>query len=905
MTFKFRISREKIINFFAVAIFPFCIISLETILFHLLMIVSNYLQATTIISIAIFGIALGGLVSFYLLRFNRSIILYVSSMIFFMSIGLSYYSIVRLDNFNFPYMLILPFFSGSVIVSSVFSRADSHKVYFVDLTASALGVVYPIIAVAVFKSENTMLLLSTLPLLFIIIQLLAVKYLFIRIPLQIISMVMIGGIIYFFLMNTEIPREIKKSDYNSKVLPYVTIPLEQKILKEVYKEDQNKGAFILKADDPFRELMARNIINRTKYYPFVMDLSVNYKPSFSAEKNLKIYTNKLGQYTFLFSEDNLMGRVEYITKTDSEFFYINNGAFYDRVAYGDTGNPWDIRFPNYMANANVFIMGASADGIVKSLKRLPGKTVIKGVEFNPVIHKTMMSGYYFYKSEKAYENTTIYMTEGRAYLRANDEKFDMITHMNNHAEHGAVCTLAPEYLHTVEGVKEMLARLNDRGMMVYEEILWSTRSEWAFYKFVNTIVTALKEAGVKSPADHLFIYEWDYWNYDKQGVRSIVIRKQPFTAEEKARMQNFIQYFLDNKPSPFTSERHILAFPGRDIRNFVTRIIKGEAGTEHIQLPDFYWADDFENKILKHVKNGADRDFIRSLYNVHEKKEIEKGHDFVSTVWNYKQGRYILKKNITEADRLKFMSLLDNTEYSYRMDISPVRDDMPFPYNVYREKKEVITILRIVGLLSLIIFIPVMILAVIKYSSHKLILLEHTVFFISIGFGFMLVEIVLMQFFQRFIGVPVYSVIITLGALLFFSGVGSLLSSRWRKIFVITAVLAIPAMIFIYYRYLDNIFNYLAASTFNVKVAASVGLMVPLSLLMGIPFPKAMEKIKKEISNEYATLMYSISGAAGTIAVTLALFLNVSYGFSFTFITGMAAYLTGAVLLIFILRGEK
>lgn len=905
MAFKMSINREKIINFFAVAIFPFCIISLETIMFHLLMIVSNYLQATTIISIAIFGIALGGLVSFYLLRFNRNFILWLSSVAFFISIGLSYYSIVRLDNFNFPYMLILPFFSGSVIVSSIFSRADSHKVYFVDLTASAMGVIYPIVAVVMFKSENTLLLLSTLPLLFIIIQLFAVKYLFIRIPLQVISMALVGGIIYFFLMNTEIPREITKTDYNSKVLPYVNLPLEQKILDEVYTEDSQRGTFILKADDPYKELMARNIINKTKYYPFVMDLSVNYKPSLSAEKNLKIYTNKLDKYTFLFSEDNLMGRVEYITKTDIDFFYINNGAFYDRVIYGDKGTSWDIRFPNYMVNTSAFIMGASADGIVNSLKKLPGKTVIKGVEFNPIIHKTMMSGYYFYKSEKAYENTTIYMTEGRAYLRAHDEKYDMITHMNNHAEHGAVCTLAPEYLHTVEGVKEMLGRLTERGMMVYEEVLWSTRSEWAFYKFVNTIVTAMREIGIQSPADNLFIYEWDYWNYDKQGVRSVIIRRTPFTAAEKVHLQNFIQHFLDNKPSPFTSERHILAFPGRPVRNFVTDIINGKPGTDFVQLPDFYWADDFEKKILKYIKNEDDREFIKSLYTIHEKKDIERGYDFVSTVWNYKQGRYILKKNISEADKSRFMTLLDNTEYSYKMDISPVRDDMPFPYNVYKEKKEVISILKIVGLLSLIIFIPVFILAIIKYSSHKLILLEHTVFFIAIGFGYMLVEIVLMQFFQRFIGVPIYSVIITLGALLFFSGVGSLLSSGWRKIFVIASVSAIPAMIFVYYKYLDIIFNYFAASSFNVKVAASAGLMIPLSLLMGIPFPKAMEKIKKEISNEYATLMYSISGAAGTIAATLALYLNVSYGFSFTFITGMAAYLTGAVLLIFILRGEK
>ena len=87
-------------------------------------------------------------------------------------------------------------------------------------------------------------------------------------------------------------------------------------------------------------------------------------------------------------------------------------------------------------------------------------------------------------------------------------------------------------------------------------------------------------------------------------------------------------------------------------------------------------------------------------------------------------------------------------------------------------------------------------------------------------------------------------------------------------------------------------------------MAAGVGIMVPLSILMGMPFPRAMEKIKKDISREYATLMYAISGAAGTIATTTALFFNVTFGFSFTFMAGMIAYIIAVFLLMTILKGE-
>ncbi len=894
--------QDWFINLSAVLIFPFCIISLETILFHLLIIVSNYLQATTIISIAMFGIALGGLISFYLLRFSRYVILSLTSLLFTVSIGLSYFSIVRLDNFDFPWLLIFPFLTGSVIVSSIFSKANSHKIYFIDLTASALGVVYPVIAIPFIKSESSMILLAILPLIFIIVALSGVKNSVLRTIFQLFSLFSIAGIALFLVMNVYIPRAIHADEFDQKIKPFV--PLEKKIINNAYALDKEKKKYLLKTDDPYRAVMARNVLNKTEYYPFVLDLSCNYRPSLSAEKNFKIYTDKLKDYTFLFSEDNIMGRIEYITKTDKDFLYINNGSFYDRVIFKDRGLKYDARFPNYMKDAKVFIMGASADGIVKSVKRLPGNPTVTGVEFNPIIHRTMSEGYFFEKSERAYENTVIFKTEGRAYLRSHNESFDMITHMNNHAEHGAVCSLAPEYPHTSEAVQEMLMKLTDRGLLVYEEILWSTRSNLFFLKFINTIVYSLKEMGIDKPEDHILVYKWDYWNYSKPAVRSVVIKRTPFTKGEKKKlMENLTHYIKDKKIPLMSSRQPVLAFPGTILPGIVGRIISGKMRkSDHIQLPDYYWSDDFNRDILSHVENESDRKFVNSLYHIYPKRETKKGFDFVSTVYNFKNGRHVLKRHIKKRHRERYIELLEKSDYSFRLDLSPITDDRPFPFNVYAEKKEVLSILKIVGFLSLLIFIPVILIALVRYSSVGLSLVRHSLFFTAVGFGYMLVEIVLMQFFQRFIGIPVYSVIITLGGLLFFSGVGSIISSKWHKETVITTVFFIPVVLFLYHTFLGDVFNFLSSFPFEARLLTSVVLMMPLSVMMGVPFPKAMEQIKSDISQEYATLMYAISGAAGTIAATSAIYFNAVRGFSFTFIIGMSAYTTGAVLLFFILR---
>jgi len=894
---------EKVLNVMAVTFFPFCIISLEAVLFHLLIIVSNYMHATTVISVAMFGISLGGVLSFYLLRKRRFFFTSLAALIFTVSIPLSYFSIIRLDSFAFPWFLILPFFSGSFIVSSIFSRHNSHKIYFIDLTASAMGVLFPVFFVSLFKSEGTLIIMMLFPLLFLLFYMFKLSNVIARTVFQTFIIISIVAVVLLWIMNVHIPRAINGDEYRKKIKPVVTKRLEKYILRNVYKYDKGADVYRASTDDKYYLEMAKNIINKTNFYPFIMDLSCNYKPSYSAEKNFKIYTDKLQDYTFLYSKDSLVGRIEYITKTNRDFLYINNGSFYDRVIFREKGRVHDARFPNYLEDANVFIMGASADGIVKSIKVLPGTPRISGAEFNPIIHETMSQGYFYEKSEKAYDDTVIHRVEGRAYLRNSAEKFDMITHMNNHAEHGAVCSLAPEYLHTTEAIKEMVSKLTDRGLLVYEEILWSNRTEWFFYKFINTITHALREMGIERPLNHILVYKWDYWNYLKPSVRSIVIKRVAFTEEEKKKVMANLKYYMNDKKIPLMSSRQpILAFPGKIKKGFVGRIITGTFDENQIQFPDYIWHDEFENKVLKYIKNKKDREFVLSLYKKYPKRSYTKGFDFVSTVYNYRQGRYVLKRQLNRKKRERYAEILDHTSYSYKMNIDPITDDKPFPFNVYEKKKEIYGVLKIVGMLAMIIFIPVFILAIARSKSHGGAIARHTLFFSSIGFGYMLVEIVLMQFFQRFIGIPVYSVIITLGGLLFFSGLGSMMSSTWKRRTILLSVISIPLLIAVYFLFLDDVFKYLSVLPFDQRPLAVLALMFPLSFMMGVPFPKAMEQIKKDVSAEYATLMYAISGAAGTLATTTALYINVSFGFSFTFAAGMAAYTIGAVFLFFIFR---
>ena len=164
----------------------------------------------------------------------------------------------------------------------------------------------------------------------------------------------------------------------------------------------------------------------------------------------------------------------------------------------------------------------------------------------------------------------------------------------------------------------------------------------------------------------------------------------------------------------------------------------------------------------------------------------------------------------------------------------------------------------------------------------------------------MLVEIVLMQKYQRFIGAPTYSLIITLGGLLLFSGIGSFVSKYFTRLLIWICIGLIPLLLLFQSFFLDNIFLYFAKYSFINKLFISSLLLFPLTFLMGIPFPHALEAIKKNTTAEYATLMFGVSGAFSTIAATSSLLISVIYGFSMTFMIGIICYLIISLLFILI-----
>jgi spermidine synthase len=884
---------DTIINYSAMFLFSFVIIALEMIYFHLLMNVTIYIKATFIIAVAMLGIAIGSVTSFYLLKIRHNMVMLVSAVLFFVSVILSYYNIIYIGKFTYPVLLILPFIFGSIIVAQTFAKAHSNPIYFTNLVGSALGVVYPIFFVSLMKSENAIALLMFVPVLFLGILAWTWRRWIIRIPILVVAITGIIAVTVFLQGNMALPEKIATEEFETEIMAKVEKDLDsansgvrdragydKRFLDRVYSQTPDGSHYVL-GGDQYDQKRAKYLLNQLGYLDDVNILfDVSTDESF---KGLyKIYNN--GQRV-LFSEDNLMGRIELLGDDD----YMNmavNGVILDGIdSYN--GNYYDPRVPA-MKDAEMFIIGLSADGIVKSCHRQNPK-YLGGIEINPIILRIMQEdGQFANFARRPYDGVDVYWGEGRSFLESSERQYDLISLMNIHMEHGPVSTLSPEFFHTVEATRMLLSRLTDRGIVCYEEIVLNERSRYAYYKILNTIVEAMKQSGVENPADNIVSFHWDFWG--GTAFRTIMIKRVAFSEEEKKWYRGWYDT-MDSKG--WYKTMGMLTFPGEihDTRE-VELIEKGNL-FEGYALPFSVTIDEYESKLIPSLKGGLDD---VALMNKHYYKNTRYG--------KYYQRYSYTRLNIPHEEEMKLGAILEPIGYAQKLDLAPVTDDKPFPYNIYEDKSEVWDIMRVILLMSLFLFIPVIILMVVHFRSYKLKVAPSILFMALSGLGYMLTEIVLMQQYQQFIGNPMYALIVTLGGLLFFSGIGSFVSRWFPKKVLIIAIALIPVILLLKLLFLDSVFEAFASFGFISKIVISTLLLMPLTFLMGIPFPHVVETVKKQITNEYGTLMFGISGAFSSIAATLSILLSVMNGFSMSYIVGLICYIFVIGLFVYIKRAE-
>jgi predicted membrane-bound spermidine synthase len=234
--------------------------------------------------------------------------------------------------------------------------------------------------------------------------------------------------------------------------------------------------------------------------------------------------------------------------------------------------------------------------------------------------------------------------------------------------------------------------------------------------------------------------------------------------------------------------------------------------------------------------------------------------------------------------------------------IQLITDDRPFMFEVdpsHSNLKEAYS-----HILYLVLpLVPLLIWFLGRRRGALLGLLPHMFTVALTGLGYLLIEIVLIQRYELFLGSPVATFSSVVGTLLVFSGLGSLWSRRISKKGAYYC-LGIVILLLILYQYLAPAFFSLAAQlSLPVKIILAVVSMAPLGFFTGIPFPYVLRSGKVEASESVVAMLYAVNAAFMALAVPLAFNISTNWGLAVTFLIGIFIYGTVWLLLVAIHGG--
>lgn len=163
-------------------------------------------------------------------------------------------------------------------------------------------------------------------------------------------------------------------------------------------------------------------------------------------------------------------------------------------------------------------------------------------------------------------------------------------------------------------------------------------------------------------------------------------------------------------------------------------------------------------------------------------------------------------------------------------------------------------------------------------------------YFFAIGFGFMVVEVVLIQKYTLFVGSSAYTVATILFTLLLGSGLGSRFAPRFGSRLPFLAILGWLMLELLVFGHLTHL---LAGLTLFGRMAATILLLAPLGFFMGMPFPKGTQR-----AGELVDWGFAVNGTASVLGSASILLVSFNWGFSAALLVGGFAYLIAMGLLV-------
>ncbi|WZL73995.1 hypothetical protein QBE52_04435 [Clostridiaceae bacterium 35-E11] len=243
----------------------------------------------------------------------------------------------------------------------------------------------------------------------------------------------------------------------------------------------------------------------------------------------------------------------------------------------------------------------------------------------------------------------------------------------------------------------------------------------------------------------------------------------------------------------------------------------------------------------------------------------------------------------------KLYKLIKDKEITYeellnkvQFNAKPIRDNSPFFYN-YRKTLPMEMKYVFLGILLVWLLIRK------KYVDRKA-YKQPAKYFIGLGIAYMFVEIPMIQKMILYFGNPSLAFSVMLFSILVSSGIGSGLSGN-KKVRSFTEsspsyLLLTAISIVIIQLNMSKIMSMTSDFDLVQKIITGSLTVLPMGVLMGIPFPTGIEKLRGITKNEdMIPLMWGINGIFSVLGSVLAIMLSMKFGFNMTIYMGAMVYL--------------
>ena len=429
---------------------------------------------------------------------------------------------------------------------------------------------------------------------------------------------------------------------------------------------------------------------------------------------------------------------------------------------------------------------------------------------------------------------------GRSYLRGTEMSYDVIQYAplsSLGASSTGIQHIGEAYMLTVEAVSDCVKHLKPEGF--FAVTLYLLPPPRQEIRLVHMVVKALTQMGIGSPERHLAaIRSW--------GTFTLLVKRAPLSEADTQRIVDFCE-----------KERFdTVYFPG----------------------------------MTRKAANRFNR-FSRPIY--------------------FEMVRGLL----SESERTRFVT-------DYVFDVSPATDDNPFFFNFFRLGK-ILPLYRAIhkkwqpfvegGYLVPIVLVESIIASVLlialplffrpwdQASGRRRPRSWALFYFALLGWGYMSVEIVLIQKLILFLDHPIYAMTTVVSVLLVASGLGSLSSHKVgdreirRALVLILGTVGILILAFL--GVIPVVTHGCLGMSWALRELVAVVFLFPLGFLMGMPFPLGLRYVSRQ-NPGIIPWAWCANGCFSVMGAVLAVAIAFRAGFSGVFVLAAVVYAGGGVVVL-------